>query len=257
MKMINDDLSASLGPGTIHIWLIEIDEQHPGVLTWEKFLSPEEIERSRQYRFELDRLRFVTRRGILRQLLRRYTGIAPEDIQYLTNPHGKLALALHPLHFSVSHSQDRIAYAFSIRQDIGVDIEQVKPLPDLAQLAKTSFSLEECTGIISVNPSEQLESFYHIWTQKEAFIKANGEGLTYPLRDFSVSVDPHNPGRLLSTKNGDPSQWQMVSYVPEPGWRVATCFRSKKSLEVKQYKTTMQGLSLEKILEDIPIISKT
>ncbi len=237
--MDNVDLAPSLSPGIIIIWLIEIDDQPNDVNSLEKLLSQAETDRSTRYRFEQDRLRFVIRRGILRQLLSRYTGISPVDIEYCINPHGKPSLLHHKLLFSVSHSQDRIAYALSKEKEIGVDIEQVRPMPDLAQLAKTWFSLEECAGLFSVHPSQQLESFYHIWTQKEAFIKALGEGLTYPLKDFSVSADPHHPGRLLSMNSSDPSQWNMLSSVPEPGWRMAVCVRSNNSLVVKQYKTTL------------------
>ncbi len=236
--MDNEDLAPSLSSGIIYIWLIEIDGQPSDVNSLEKLLSREEMDRSTRYRFEQDRLRFVIRRGILRQLLSRYTEIKPSDIEYSINPHGKPSLLHHQLLFSVSHSQDRIAYALSKDQEIGVDIEQVRPMPDLAQLAKTWFSLEECAKLFSVDPSQQLESFYHIWTQKEAFIKAIGEGLTYPLMDFSVAADPHHPGRLLSMKSNDPSQWNMLSYVPEPGWRMAVCVHSNNSLVVKQYKTT-------------------
>ncbi len=237
--MVSDGLFPSLKPGTIHIWLIEIDDQTHDVLSLEKQLSPEEIERSRHYRFEPDRFRFVIRRGILRQLLGRYIGVVPGDIKYISNSNGKLSLPLHPLQFSVSHSQNRIAYAFSLDQDIGVDIEQVKQLPDLAQMVKTWFSLEECTGIFSLDPSDQLESFYHVWTQKEAFIKVSGEGLSFPLGDFSVSTDPHNSGRLLSIKNGDISQWNMVC-MPEPGWRVAVCIHSKSAPKVEHNNISLQ-----------------
>jgi 4'-phosphopantetheinyl transferase len=84
-----------------------------------------------------------------------------------------------------------------------------------------------------------LESYYHVWTQKEAFMKASGEGLTYPLGDFCVSADTHKAGRLLSIKNEDASHWKMIT-LSEPGWRVAACIQSECSPKVNYYKATIQ-----------------
>lgn len=237
--MADRDLSYSLKPGILHIWLVDIDIQFQGVSSMEELLSPEEVDRSGRYRFEQDRIRFIIRRGILRVLLSRYTGINPVEIEYLTSPLGKLSLPLNPLQFSVSHSQDRIAYAFTLEQDTGVDIERIKPLQELTQLVETWFSTEECALWSDLNPSDRLESYYHVWTQKEAFMKASGEGLTYPLGDFSVSADTHKAGRLLSIKNEDASHWKMIT-LSEPGWRVAACIQSESSLKVNYYKTTIQ-----------------
>jgi 4'-phosphopantetheinyl transferase len=121
-----------------------------------------------------------------------------------------------------------------LENDIGVDIERVRPLPDLFHLVESWFSLEEQVGLFGLNPALQVEAFFHIWTQKEAFIKAHGEGLSLPLKDFSVSIDPNKPGRLLSIKGGleETSHWKMASYNPEAGWRVALCVRAEAEPEI-------------------------
>lgn len=217
-----------LRPGEIHLWMVELEDPcqvNPG---WEQVLSAEEVERSQRYRFEKDRLRFISRRAILRRLLGAYTGTNPASIRYSTSPHGKLSLASRSLSFNLSKSQDRIVYTFAPGDEVGVDVEHVHPLQDLDRLAARWFSLQEQADMLALVPEWQADAFYHVWTQKEAFIKAQGEGLNWQLKDFSVCVDPNQPARLMSIK-GDPaeaSHWKMAGKASKDGWRVAVCLHS-------------------------------
>ncbi len=243
MKKFIGNPAPPLEPGVVHFWLFDLDEltgTHP---SWKQILSAEEITRSNRYIFEKDRLRFVARRGILRQLLARYSGLKPAEIRYNTNPYGKPSLPSHLLFFNLSTSQNRIAFVFTLEKDIGVDIEQVRPLPDLSQLAELCFSLEEQSSLSALAPNKQVDAFFHIWTQKEAFIKAVGEGLSRPLRDFSVSVDPDRPGRLLTIKESpvEASHWKMYTNNLEEGWRAAVCVRAEVEPEVRQFKAEVAG----------------
>jgi 4'-phosphopantetheinyl transferase len=158
----------------------------------------------------------------------------PAGINYLIDPYGKLSLPSHPLCFNLSDSHNRIALAFTLETDVGVDIEQVHPLPDLSRMVERWFSPEERIGLAALAPAVQVEAFYHIWTQKEAFIKAHGEGLSWRLKDFSVSIDPNKPGRLLSIKgtSDEISLWKITSTNPEAGCRVAVCVRAEADMEI-------------------------
>jgi len=237
MKMVSEKETFLLKPGKVHAWLFNLDNLPQAQPAWERLLSAEEIERSKHFLFDKDRLRFIARRGILRLLLSRYCGMDPAGFNYYTNPYGKLSLSSHPISFNLSKSQNRIAFAFTLNKEIGVDIEQVRPLADLPLLVERWFSQEERAGLAGMDPAVKVDAFYHIWTQKEAFIKAHGEGLSYSLKDFSVSVDPNKPGRLLSIKGGaeKTSIWKITNAIPEAGWRVAVCVRAGKDSEVTWY----------------------
>ncbi len=225
----------SIPPGTVHVWLFRLDGPVWTDLAWEQSLSKEEVDRSKKFKFKMDRLRFIARRGILRLLLSRYSETPPAEIIYRTNPHGKLSLPSGHISFNLSSSQDRIAYAFVLEQDIGVDLEQVRPLPDLVRLAERWFSPEERAGLFALPADLQPGAFFHIWTQKEAFIKARGDGLSYPLKDFSVSAEPDKPAQLLSVKNvsEESRAWKMANGVFEEGWRVAVCVRMEAGPQVR------------------------
>lgn len=253
MKMVSGNPTCLLEQGEVHFWLFDLDHLSREIPAWERLLSAEEVTRSKHYKFDRDRLRFVARRGILRQLLGRYIGKNPAGISYHTSPYGKLSLPSHPLSFNLSTSQNRMAFVFTLEKDVGVDIEQVRPIPEISKLAERWFSQAEQAGLSALAPDVQAEAFFHIWTQKEAFIKAHGEGLSLPLKDFSVSVNPDKPGRLLSfiiNQSDEACHWQMTSAIPEKGWRAAVCLRAEAEPEIRWIKTQEADIN-EKTFQNI------
>jgi 4'-phosphopantetheinyl transferase len=89
------------------------------------------------------------------------------------------------IHFNISHSGTYTICAISDTNKIGVDIEEVKEIP-LVDF-DNEFSKEELKKIHSAeNP---LQQFYTLWTQKEAFLKAIGEGLNVPLNEVVIVND--------------------------------------------------------------------
>ena len=237
MKMVSGNPKPLLKPGEVHVWLFDLDGSGQSIPEWERLLSGDETIRSKLFRFERDRLRFVARRGILRQLLGQYTGLDPAQIAYHINPYGKLSLPSHPLQFNISGCQERVAFAFALENEVGVDLEQIHPIPELDRIAERWFSPAEWAGMSALAPGMRMEAFFHIWTQKEAFLKARGEGLYLQLSDFSVSVDPKKVDSLLSINcaSEDASHWKMVSHVPEPGWRLAVCLHAEMTPIVRWY----------------------
>jgi len=234
MTTNNRILNFNLKPVDVHVWLFNLDHHSQTRPAWEQLLSAEEDACSKRYKFNRDRQRFIARRGILRLLLGRYTSEDPVNINYQVNSYGKLSLPSHPLAFNLSFSHDRIALAFTLEKDIGVDIEQVHPLPDLFHLGESWFSSDERADLSILDPALQVKAFFHIWTQKEAFIKAHGEGLSLSLKDFSVSTDPGKPGRLQSFNYSTEgvSQWKIASYNPQADCQAAVCVRMEAEPEI-------------------------
>ena len=244
MKPHNATVDDSLKPGEVHVWSFHLDR-----LNWMNskrglFLSGEEVERSKKYKFDVDRLRFLARRSLLRLFLSQYGGMPPEKIIYQVNQHGKLSLPASRISFNLSSSQDWVSYAFALGSEVGVDMEQVRSMPDMLRVAKRCFSLEEQAGLFDLPLQLQAEAFFHIWTQKEAFIKARGVGLAYPLKDFSVSVDPGQPARLLAIKNapGECRSWKMANAILDGDWRVAVCIRMEGEPQVVWHRPLLEDL---------------
>lgn len=150
-------------------------------------LSEDELSRMHQYRFRKDKIRFLIVRGILRKLLGFYMKSNPTDISFSYNEHGKPQLQ-NDLCFSVSYSQSLALICFSAKQEVGVDIEKIQFIQDFLEIAERFFSKVEYDFLNNAEDDLKLKTFFQLWTQKEAFIKAIGQGLFYPLDQFTVPI---------------------------------------------------------------------
>jgi 4'-phosphopantetheinyl transferase len=124
------------------------------------------------------------------------------------------------LRFNLSHSQGLALFALVLDRNVGVDVEALRTLPNAEQIAERFFSPAERAAFRALPPDQRQLAFFRCWTQKEAFIKALGEGLSLALDRFDVSVSPHEAARLLRV-DGDAeraSRWVMQSLDPGPGF---------------------------------------
>jgi 4'-phosphopantetheinyl transferase len=163
----------------------------------------------------------------LRILLGRYVGTSPAEIRFQYESHGKPEIALpqdcRSLRFNVSNSGGLALIAVGSGRAIGVDIEKVRPLPDFLNIARRFFSAREVQAILAVGENQRQEAFFACWTRKEAFLKATGMGLSYPLSGFSVSVDPEGPAELceLGENGNGAGNWSLTDVRPGEGFRGA------------------------------------
>lgn len=202
------------------IWtagLDSIDELRLAQLS--QLLSHDENQRASRFRFERDRRRFVAGRGMLREILGTYLEVDPERIDFAYGTHGKpyfkapTGSVLTPISFNVSHSAGSAIYAFS-SSEVGVDLEVIRPVPEMDALVERYFSVSERSAFASIAPDLKLKAFFSCWTRKEAYVKASGSGLLIPLDQFDVSLDPRLPACLLSAcgVSGDQLHWALHSF---------------------------------------------
>lgn len=185
-------------------------------------LNDEEQARAIRFVFERHRRRFVHARAALRILLGQMLSIAPEKIGFSYNKQGKPALADNPngLEFNISHSAETALFAFGYHKPIGVDIEYFSTR-DYLGIAKNLFSTSEYHALAKAPPYLAPLVFFSLWSQKEAFIKTSGLGLSYPTQAFSCDWRP-----LQQTMVDDPllgQQYRMHSFLPEPACAAALC----------------------------------
>jgi len=168
-------------------------------------LSKAELERAARFRFHRDRRRFVVRRARLREVLARACACEPGDLAFVANACGKPRLADGELHFSASHSAERWIVA-TARHELGVDCEYIDPSIDWRELAQSLFGPREIAALEALPPDQAIRAFFDCWARKEAFVKALGLGLSYPLDAFEVSVT--GPPQLVSGCEG----WTMTVF---------------------------------------------
>jgi 4'-phosphopantetheinyl transferase len=195
----------------------------------ESLLTPDE--RDRAGRFHFDRLRhsFILARGSLRLLLGRYLGAAPAGVRFAYGEKGKPALAdpSSRLHFNASHSGGIALCAFTLDCEIGVDVEQMRPLPDMQGIARRFFCAEESGELMALPEHQREAAFFRCWTRKEAYIKAIGDGLSAPLDGFAVTLRPDEPARLKHIANNTAAgeAWTLQNAEASPGYAAAVAYR--------------------------------
>lgn len=199
--------------------VVEVDLNPPAavVAACRRLLAPAEQQRADRYvTAELTRRSLVSR-GALRQLLASALDIAPEEIEFIIGPHGKPALAPGQgkgLEFNVSHSRDTALIALA-RRTVGVDVEAVDDKTPRDELARRFFSERECQDYFSLPSELRPAAFYRLWTCKEAYLKATGQGLSLPLGQFSVSSLPDRRPGLFHVE-GQPEEVARWSFVMLP-----------------------------------------
>jgi len=135
---------------------------------------------------------FALVRGSLRCCLAAYLDIPANKIEFEFNQYGKPLIRpaqnAMALQFNVSHSHHMAVFVFTLRQRIGIDIEYMKPLKNMAGLAQHVCSPGEWREFNALDGSQCEAAFFRLWTRKEAFIKANGQGLSMGLRSIYVGL---------------------------------------------------------------------
>lgn len=211
----------------VHVWSASLNLPTFRVRQLAEKLSIDECIRAERFYFERDRRRFIVGRGLLRTILGCYLGIEPEQLQFCYGPHGRPSLVEtlgeSILNFNLSHSQDLALYAITRQRKIGIDVEYIHPIADIEQFAARFFSIREQAVFNALPANQKLTALFHCWTCKEAFVKAIGDGLTFSLNQFDVSLSPSEPAQLLSIR-GDyfcVKHWSLKKLKPAPKYVAA------------------------------------
>jgi 4'-phosphopantetheinyl transferase len=214
----------SLSPHEVHVWRLTLEPPEPWFQRLGQTLTPEEQARARRFVQAIHGRHFTAARGWLRFVLSLYLHRLPASLRFDYGPHGKpffpAAENAGDLQFNLSHSHGAALIGITRGRDIGIDVEQVRPMENLEDIARRFFSPSEVAALAMVSAAEKEEAFFRCWTRKEAFIKAGGEGLTRPLDEFSVSLRAGEPACLLEI-GGSPEEaarWTLREVRPWPGF---------------------------------------
>lgn len=195
-----------------HVWLRPIDRTVAPEVT--DLLSAEERDRAARYKVEAPRRQFICARATLRWLLGRYLDLNPRAIEFSFTKHGKPSLAGGGgLQFNVSHTGEMAALAFA-NGPVGIDIEKHDREVEVDALSKRFFSGDEHAQLSAMNPTERREAFFRCWTQKEAYLKALGSGLSRDTRTFTVDCEEGSPGLVEDIRDATAHKRWAITKVP-------------------------------------------
>lgn len=226
--------------GEIHLWSSFLDQPEDIINRFFAVLSEEEKYRVNKYKFKSLRDRHTVSKGLLKSLISKYLNIETNEINFVQNEYGKPSLHLElneiDLQFNVSHSEHLGMFAFTTGQELGIDVESIQEIPNLNQIVDMCFSDFEKEWFYKSEPGLQKKLFYKVWTGKEAFIKANGTGLSFPLNEIEFKINSNKTIEFQSI-HGDLSyrgKWNIFTFNPLPNF-ISSLVVETNGLKIRRY----------------------
>jgi 4'-phosphopantetheinyl transferase len=210
--------------GGIHIFCASLDPPLSHLEQLAETLSKDERQRAARFHFERDKNRFVTGRGILREILGWLLGAEPNGLVFSRGVHGKPRLAKPAagsfLHFNLAHCDSLAVYAVARANEVGIDLERIRPVCETEEIAAHCFSERERAQWLSLPGESRAEAFFNCWTRKEALLKATGEGIGGKMDQIEAFFAGDLPGE---------TPWLLRSLVPALDYTAAVAAECHKA----------------------------
>ena len=191
-----------------------------------RLLADGERARAERFRLPLDRNRYVAARGQMRILLAGWLGQVPAAVAIEPGRDGKPEVRSVPgterIQFNLSHSEGVGVLAIGIEDELGIDVERIRPMPDALAIAEKVFAVGEILALRGMADGARTEAFFRYWTRKEAVVKSLGRGLSHPLDGFELTPDGVAPERVVFPGEGpSAARWVLPLAPPYPGFVAA------------------------------------
>jgi 4'-phosphopantetheinyl transferase len=235
----------------VHVWANWLTAPDEVNRVYRSLLLAEEIARADKFAFEHLKRDYEVSQGGLRLLLARYLRCLPRDLEFTFGTKGKPALRGDShLKFNLSNSGELVLYTFAVDCELGVDVEQVRGMTDLDQIASRYFCEAEASELLSIKGGQaRQEAFYRCWTRKEAYIKAIGSGLALPLDQFQVTLLPDEAPRFVHIGENAKAanEWTLQHLNPAPGYIGALAYHAVARNIVFHQPQASQKLLLDQV----------
>ncbi|MGF1561316.1 MAG: 4'-phosphopantetheinyl transferase family protein [Geminicoccaceae bacterium] len=203
---VSKPLRAHLAGHDVHLLTFDLDAPPIASAILAGCLSDDERNRAARFHFDRDSYRFRNARGLLRLVLAAYTAIPPAALAFSYGAQGKPCLPYEGApRFNLAHSGAQMLLGVARADDVGVDIEQHRSMPDMPAIVADCFAGDEQDAWHALPAGEQIAAFFRIWTRKEALLKAEGSGLSGDLRSIAVPVAAQ-PGVVPVRRAGSDGQ---------------------------------------------------
>lgn len=201
-------------PGELVVVVAALDVAPERLAGLRRSFSAREEARYQSFAHDEHRFRWGASRGILREVLGAALSVAPGEVAFGFGAHGKPHV--QGLRFNISHSGGKALIALA-QVEVGADIELPRPRRT-DDIARRFFAPGENQRLFALADAVQRQdSFFRLWTCKEAFLKATGEGLSRSTRSYEIELLGSGGARLLWA-TGVPGAEQRYSVVPvDPG----------------------------------------
>jgi 4'-phosphopantetheinyl transferase len=208
----------------IHVWEFPTIVSESTLASYTELLSSDERDRASRFHFERDTRRFTVARAGLRTILSAYTKTPAAELRFHLSAHDKPELEpASDIRFNISHSGEMALLGIALSREVGVDIEAVRQNVEIESLAERFFSPHERETIRALPEQDKIAAFFRCWSCKEAFLKAQGVGLSRSLNSFDVEANPALPARLAGTRPDarETERWSLHTIETADGYAAA------------------------------------
>jgi 4'-phosphopantetheinyl transferase len=210
----------TLTPGQVIVWWMDVHAlTDPLPAHWFKLLDQDEQTKASRFHFAADRRQYIAAHALVRSMLASYTGERPDTLQFWRAAGGRPELAQNTdLRFNLSRTRTLVACALARVDPVGLDIESFDHAEAGPEIAQSCFTQTEIELVRKLGH----DGFLRLWTLKEAFLKATGDGLSRPLNSFSFSLDP-----IRIDNGGANGGWHFAQLCPLANHWLAVALHSR------------------------------
>jgi 4'-phosphopantetheinyl transferase len=227
------------GAVQIELWTMRVDGiDEPAAARWLPMLDETERARAARFRAARHRAQYIAAHALLRAALSRLSPQPPSAWRFREGPRGKPVAwakgAPADLSFNLSHSEGIVGLAAmrGAGHALGFDLEGLRRPVDL-DVADRFFSPDEVAWLTSLAHPLRGAAFLRLWTLKEAFIKATGDGLSQDLASFSIIPAAEPRLRFAAAATERPEEWWFEQRILDEDFVAAAGLRRAAGLEVK------------------------
>ena len=212
-----EKLRSGLAAGEVHWWFAFPDAwPRNSLLPSAEILDRDECARLERFQTGEGRHLYLVAHVLLRLALSRCTSVHPNEWRFRRDRHGRPEIddahESRPLRFSLAHTQDLASCAIVLEDDVGVDVEAIRP--DLVEETVALLTGPARESLAELSRDARCSRMLQCWTRYEAFSKAQGLPLQAPFDSFFVPASESSPG--FYSESEDESAWSGFSFPPTP-----------------------------------------
>jgi 4'-phosphopantetheinyl transferase len=201
----------------IHVVRINISKNLYRISDQKNLLRSSEKQKLSRIVKQEDKNIFLCSQVMKRIVCGRIMNIPPDEISFGFTENKKPFINGHSdFHFNISHSGNWMTMIFS-KNPCGIDVEKIQPDFDFDEVMQSAYHPDEI-GYVQQSQNNT-KAFFRIWTIKESFLKATGDGLIDNLSDLNMM------GNSTLLEHSIP--WQIQSFMIDGGYYCSICFKSQ------------------------------
>jgi 4'-phosphopantetheinyl transferase len=199
-------------------------------------LSPAERARHDRLAVPARRLELAAAHALVRIALEQFTATPAAEWRVRRDSMGRPLVEgpVEGMRVSITHTPGLVACLVAKDRDVGVDGEQVSPRVPYMRIAEQVFTPGELAQLKALDDQARIDRFFLLWSVKEAFGKARGEGLAAPLDKVEVQLEASGAVRLIVPPGTPPEKagWKVRWTRPSEEHVMATCVACRAGEDV-------------------------